>query len=173
MNQRPLFFISREKEWELIQKLLTIVDSSNFDPQTTAVLMVSPDYSATVAMHLSHEWSRYGEILKIIPVDVPYPDETNTNTYRHKFRYEFQQFYGKYKHLVLVEAGIIRGSNWAWLLEELETRFNYSRNEVTLVALCENINSKVKSDYVGEYYDDEKQDLTFYYERYNKHWPIR
>jgi hypothetical protein len=37
MNRRPLHFISREREWHLIQTLLTIVDSSDFDPKSTAV----------------------------------------------------------------------------------------------------------------------------------------
>ena len=76
MNRRPLHFITREKEWELIQRLQTIVDSSDFHPQTTAVIMASPDYSATVAMHLAHGWSRDGEMLTIVPVDVtnrPHP----------------------------------------------------------------------------------------------------
>ena len=52
MNRRPLHFITREKEWELLQRLETIVNSSDFNPENTALLMVSPDYSATVAMHL-------------------------------------------------------------------------------------------------------------------------
>ena len=73
MTRRPLFFISREKEFELINKLLTIVDNCKFNPQETVLLMVSPDYSATVAMHLAHAWSVEGEIIPIIPVDVPYP----------------------------------------------------------------------------------------------------
>lgn len=73
MNRRPLHFISREKEWELIQKLLTVVDNSEFDPDTTAIIMASPDYSATIAMHLAHAWSSKGEMLTVIPVDVAYP----------------------------------------------------------------------------------------------------
>jgi len=171
MNRRPLFFITREKELHLIQQLETIVDCSNFDPETTAVLMVSPDYSATVAMHLAHAWSRNGDILKVIPVDVTYPDET-ADEYRKKFRYDFQWHRGKYTHLVLIEAGIIRGGNWAWLLEELYD-LGYHRGNLTLVALTENIHSKIKSDYVGEYYNDEEKDLTFYYEKFNKHWEVR
>jgi hypothetical protein len=171
VNRRPQFFITREKELQLIQQLETIVDTSNFDPQHTAVLMVSPDYSATVAMHLAHAWSRAGEMLKIIPVDVTYPDETDEK-YRQKFRYEFELHYGKYHNLVLIEAGIIRGGNWGWLLEELY-KFNYSRDQITLVALTENIHSKIKSDYVGEYYNDDTHDLTFYYEKFNKHWPVK
>jgi hypothetical protein len=39
--------------------------------------------------------------------------------------------------------------------------------------MMENIHSIIKSDYVGEYYDDELEDLTFYFEKFNKHWPVR
>ena len=113
MERRPLHFITREKEWELIQKLLTIVDSSEFDPSDTAVLMVSPDYSATVAMHLAHAWSRNGEMLPIIPVDVPYPDEGYEAYYNKMLMQVDIRMYNK---LVLVEAGIIRGGNWNWIV---------------------------------------------------------
>lgn len=170
MNRRPLHFITRDKEWELIQKLLTIVDNSEFDPRDTAVLMVSPDYSATVAMHLSHAWSRNGDMIPIIPVEVPYPDE-DKDEYVKKLIMQ-QMDIRPFKRLVLVEAGIIRGGNWAWLLENLML-WEYRREDIILVAMCENIHSKVKSDYVGEYYDDEREELMFYFERYNKHWPVR
>lgn len=170
INQLPLKFISREKEWELINKLLTIVDDSEFDPEHTAVMMVSPDYSATVAMHLAHAWSRKGDMLSIVPVHVTFPDET-PEAHIERFKHEFTPIASKYNKLVLVEAGIIRGGNWTWLLKSLD-QFGYSRKQLTLVALCENIHSKVKSDYVGEYYDADKEDLTFYFERFNKHWPV-
>ena len=169
MDRRPLHFITREKEWELIQKLLTIVDSSEFDPSDTAVLMVSPDYSATVAMHLAHAWSRNGEMIPIIPVDVPYPDE-DYEPYLNKMI--MQSDIRMYNKLVLVEAGIIRGGNWNWILNLLTDTWAYNRKDITLVAMCENVNSKVKSDYVGEYYDDSKEELMFYFEKYNKHWPV-
>ena len=170
MNRRPLHFITREKEWELIQRLDTIVDSSNFDPDTTAVIMASPDYSATVAMHLAHSWSRKGEMISIIPVDVTYPNEDIT-PYMNKMITQADDI-RKYKNLVLIEAGIIRGGNWSWMLDVL-INWEYTREDITLVAMCENIHSKVKSDYVGEYYDDEKEELMFYFERFNKNWPIR
>ena len=170
MNRRPLHFITREKEWELIQKLLTIVDNSEFDPSDTAVIMASPDYSATVAMHLAHAWSRKGEMLHIIPVDVTYPDE-DSKPYIDKMIMQAGDI-RPYNKLVLIEAGIIRGGNWQWMLEVLDI-WGYKRKDLTLVALCENIHSKVKSDYVGEYYDDQKEELMFCYERFNKHWEIR
>jgi len=170
MNRRPLKFISRRKEWELLQKLLTIVDSSDFDPRDTAVVMVSPDYSATVAMHLAHAWSRGGEILPILTLDVPYPGE-DSQAYKDLL-YSYSEI-SRYKKLVLVEAGIIRGGNWQWILDILTTNFGFDRSAITLVALCENIGSATKSDYVGEYFDDSVEELMFYFERFNKNWPIR
>lgn len=170
MNRRPLRFITRERELELIQRLETLVDCSTFDPKDTAVIMASPDYSATVAMHLAHAWSRGGEMLTIIPVDVAYPDET-VRPYIDKFHYDFQWHKNKYKKFVCIEAGIIRGGNWAWLLNSLHS-FDVERENITLVALVENLHSVVKSDYVAEYYDDQLEELMFYFERYNQHWPI-
>ena len=107
MNQKKksIFFISREKEWELISKLIGIVNNSDFNFENTAVLMVSPDYSATVAMHLAHAWSDRGNSLSIIPIDVAFPDQ------------DWKPFYDKmlfckneiklYSKLICVEAGII------------------------------------------------------------------
>lgn len=170
MNRRPLHFITREKEWELIQRLLTIVDDRDFDPSDTCVIMASPDYSATVAMHLAHAWSRKGEMLTVIPVDVTYPDE-DKEPYVNKMLMQAADI-KPYSKLVMIEAGIIRGGNWEWMLEVLNM-WGYERKDITLVALCENIHSRVKSDYVGEYYDDNKEELMFYFERFNKHWPIK
>jgi hypothetical protein len=150
--------------------LITIVDNRTFNPEDTVVVMASPDYSATVAMHLAHTWSVNGDMLPIIPVDVTYPDE-EPKFYIDKMRSQYMDF-KLYKKLVMVEAGIIRGGNWKWMLD-VTKEFEFDRKDITLVALCENIHSKVKSDYVGEYYDDKKEELMFYFERYNKHWEVR
>jgi hypothetical protein len=171
MNRRPLHFISRERELVLIQQLQTIVDVRGCTPDNTAVVMVSPDYSATVAMHLAHDWSMNGEVFDILTLNVPYPDESPLS-YITELEIKIHE-YQKYDRLILVEAGIIRGGNWQWILNTLTTSFGIDRNQITTVALCENINSKVKSDYVAEYYDDDKYELMFYFERYNQHWPIK
>jgi hypothetical protein len=170
MNRRPLRFITRERELELIQRLETLVDCSRFDPADTAVIMASPDYSATVAMHLAHAWSKGGEMLTIIPVDVAYPDETAL-PYIEKFHHDYQWHKNKFKKFVCIEAGIIRGGNWAWLLNSLQG-FDVQREDITLIALVENLHAAVKSDYVAEYYDDQLEELMFYFEKYNQHWPI-
>lgn len=171
MHRRPLYFISREREWELIQRLLTLVDVRGCTPENTAIVMVSPDYSATVAMHLAHAWSINGDILDIIPLNVPYPDES-ADEYIKEMLLKIHEFQ-RYDRLILVEAGIIRGSNWRWILDVLTNTMNFNRDDIKLVALCENIYSDVESDYVAEYYDDQQQELMFYFERYNQHWPIR
>lgn len=172
MNRRPLYYVSREKEEELIQKLLFLVDNSNFDPTDTAIVMASPDYSATVAMHLAHAWSVRGEIIPIIPVEVPYPDE-GKQYYVQKLKHDFLWHTNLgIKKLVIVEAGVIRGTNWQWLLEEFQS-MGYEREDITLVSMVENIHSIVKSDYVAEYFNDEQHELVFYYEKFNKHWPIK
>jgi hypothetical protein len=170
MNRRPLRFITRERELELIQRLETLVDCSRFDPKDTAVIMASPDYSATVAMHLAHAWSKGGEMLTIIPVDVAYPDETAL-PYIEKFHHDYQWHKNKFKKFVCIEAGIIRGGNWDWLLNSLQG-FDVQREDITLIALVENLHSAIKSDYVAEYYDDQLEELMFYFEKYNQHWPI-
>jgi hypothetical protein len=171
MKRRPLHFITREREWTLMQQLETIIDVTAVDHQSTAVIMVSPDYSATLAMHLAHAWSSNGEMLDIIPVNVPYPDES-ADPYVTEFQLLINTLQ-KYRRLILVEAGIIRGGNWAWLLEQLTQTAGFDRQQITLVALVENLHSAVKSDYVAEYYDDHTHELMFYFEKYNKHWPIK
>lgn len=148
-----------------------MVDVTSADHTNTAVLMISPDYSATAAMHLAHAWSVNGEMLDIIPVDVPYPDES-AEPYIAEFKLLINKMQ-KYSRLILVEAGIIRGGNWAWLVKQLTEVMGFTREQITLVALCENIHSAVKSDYVAEYYNDEEQELMFYFEKHNRHWPIK
>ena len=41
---------------------------------------------------------------------------------------------------------------------------------IITLTMFENIDSKFKSDLVGEYYNDKTQDLTFWWEKENKHW---
>ena len=173
MNIRPLHFITREKELELINKLETIIDNRSFHPSDTAVIQASVDFAGTAAMHLAHSWSVRGEIIPIIPIEVTYPGETYDYV-RSKFHYDMEWHlkHFKYQRFVVIEAGIFRGGNWKWILEEFEN-LNVPREHITLVTMMETIHSIVKSDYVGEYYDDDMEDLTFYFEKYNKNWPVR
>jgi hypothetical protein len=152
---------------ELFKKKYPDVNASN-----ALVVMVSPDYSASAAMHLAHELSHEEEMCDLLCIDVPYPDQdrepfiqkATDDIYRHN------AFTGKqYKYIILVEAGVIRGSNYRWLTLLFKMICSSSCNLIT-TALYENTHSAFKSDVVVHYYNNEKQDLTFYFEKPNKHW---
>lgn len=169
---RTELLVNRLEEGQAIDKLSELfkikyptVNSSN-----ALVVMVSPDYSASAAMHLAHELSYNQEICDLLCIDVPYPDQ-NKETFVQKASDDIQRYLDftdkTYDYIILVEAGVIRGGNYKWLTH----LFNmiYSSNIIT-TALYENTGSSFKSDIVVHYYDDKKQDLTFYYEKENKHW---
>ena len=71
------------------------------------------------------------------------------------------------KTILLVEAGVIRGGNYTWLTKLFRNKVT---GNIITASLYENIGSRFQSDVVAEYYDNTKQDLTFYFERENKHW---
>jgi hypothetical protein len=167
-KQRPLLFVSQEQEQALIQKLMYQINASSYHPDTHCVLMVSPDYSATVSQQLAHAWSKDRDKLHIEAVHVPYPDE-DPEPFRIRFKREFNHYKDNFKHFILVEAGIIRGSNWKMLTESM-IELGVDKSRFTTVTLFENVYSQYKSDYVGQYYDNNKIDLTFWWERDNKHW---
>jgi hypothetical protein len=55
-------------------------------------------------------------------------------------------------------------------LTESMIELGVDKSRFTTVTLFENVYSQYKSDYVGQYYDNNKTDLTFWWERDNKHW---
>lgn len=169
MKKRPLLFISQDHEMAMIQKLLYEVDCSKFNPQDTCMLVVSPDYSGIIGQILMHAWSRDGEIIHPETVHVPYPDQ-DAQPFIDRFKREFAHYKDCYTKFVLVEAGIIRGGNWTWLVNTM-IDMGVDKSNITTVALFENVHSVYQSDYVGEYYDNDVNDLTFWWERRNRHWP--
>ena len=78
-------YIDNLKEYELIQSLLNMLP--RVDAKNTVILNVSPDYSSTVAMHIAHHLSEDGEMLDMVSVDVPYPDQ-DRDYYELKFKRE-------------------------------------------------------------------------------------
>ena len=131
-------------------------------PSNTCFLMVSPDYSAIVTQHLSHSLSMDGEIFHIEAVNVPFPDE-DVSIYKDEFTQNFMKWKTKWDNFVLIEAGVIRGGNYSWITQIMNVN-------VHTIALCENIHSAFKSDFVSLYYDDTQEDLHFWWEQPNNHW---
>ena len=169
---RKPFLVTAAKEKKLIVTLTkkVIEKYPDVSAENTLVIMVSPDYSATVAMHIAHNLSVHGEMCDVLPIHVAYPDEDEYK-YVRKADQDIDAWFKfsnvEYKHYLLVEAGVIHGGTYTWLNKLLRNKLN---GTIITTSLYENIGSRFKSDVVGEYYDDTKQDLTFYFEAYNKHW---
>lgn len=170
---RKDYLVTKEKETEYLELLpkLILEKFPHLNPENTVVLMVSPDYSASAAMHVAHALSKDGEMCAVLPIHVPYPDESNIEPWINKAKSDLHVFHefceGQFENYLLVESGVIRGGTYTWLNNLLQKTVV---GKVISSALFENIHSKFKSDVVVEYYDDTIQDLTFYYERENKHW---
>ena len=167
--RKPLL-ITRKLEEDLLEDMLTELKAcfSELNPSNTVVVMVSPDYSATVAMHMAHRLSKDGEMCDLMMVDVPFPDQDKAPFARLLER-TLLLAPKTYENYVLAEAGIIRGGNYTWICELMREHIPED-SRIISTALLENVHSKFKSDVVGQYYNDEVEDLTFYYEEYNKHW---
>lgn len=165
---RTEFEVSQREETELIFKLSYDLLKKGINASNTVIVSVSGDYSCIVGQILRHSLSRDGEICDGFSVDVPYPDETWDDRYLSELDALFDLYKYKLegKNVLLVEAGVIRGSNYKFMTEYLKD----VTQKIQTLALYENSGSKFKSDFVGEYYDDETQDLTFWWEQYNNHW---
>ena len=167
---RTPYLIDREFEYTLLKKLVGELHKKfpDANASNTLILNISPDYSSMVSMYLAHQLSHEGEMCPMVHIDVPYPDEY-VQPYKFSFEREMKNYPFYYENYILCEAGVIRGSNYAWLTQSL-AQYIPDDSKIITVALCENKGSNFKSDVVGHYYDDQTQDLTFYFETYNKHW---
>lgn len=165
---KDLLFISQDHEIALIQEMTYKIQMSEWDihPSKTCFLCVSPDYSGVVTQHLSHALSVDRECFHIEAVNVPFPDESN-ESYKRVLLDRLSEWMVDWENFVLCEAGVIRGGNYTWITECMEL---FSEKNYYTLSLCENIHSKYKSDMVSLYYDDEVEDLHFWWERPNNHW---
>jgi hypothetical protein len=170
MNRNPLE-VTQQKETELINQLGNHLLEKGFNADNTVIVSVSGDYSCIAGQIIRHSLSSNGEICDGFSIDVPYPDETWNDTYITELKILFRLYAYKLKdkNILLVEAGVIRGSNYKFIIDYLKNNLGITNNILTL-SLFENSGSVFKSDFVGEYYDDNTQDLTFWWETYNKHW---
>lgn len=168
---RKEHLISQERETALTLDLAERLLIGNFNASNTVIVTVSTDYSSNVGQLLRHALTKDGEICDGFGIDVPYPDET----WDVKYLYEISSLLSLYhyklnnKKILLVEAGVIRGSNYKFVIECLKTKLNLP-NVIYTLALFENEHSAFKSDFVGEFYDNETEDLTFWWEKENNHW---
>jgi hypothetical protein len=169
--KRELLIINQQVEKDLLSKLSYDLIVKDIYASNTIIVSVSSDYSSIVGQILRHSLSLYGEICDGFSIDVPYPDETWNNTYITELNalFKLYDYKLKDKNILLVEAGVIRGSNYRFIVDYMKNELSIT-NKIYTLTLFENSGSVFKSDFVGEYYDDNTQDLTFWWEMYNKHW---
>mgnify|MGYP000438997909 CR=1 FL=1 len=160
-----------EDELRLMNWLRNTLLSHNLNASNLMIVTVSTDYSSVIGQYLRHQLTNKGEICEGFGIDVPYPDQS----FDDKFVKEICDMFRIHedgisnKTILLVEVGVIRGGNSTRVVDIIRNKLNMSGPILTLT-IFENIHSKWKSDYVGEYYDDNTEDLTFWWERYNNHW---
>ena len=161
-------YVSRELEWTVLQELCRKLENLETHPSDTLVVVVSPDYSSTVGMHVAHHLSKDGEMLDMTFIDVPYPDEDKNVYIRQMLDQTNSMGIRKcqhYKKVILIEAGVITGKNYTWITECLEV----AAIDYHTAALFENLDSIYKSDVVGRYYKHTDRELEFYWEKPNNH----
>ena len=168
---REVLLVDWPEEIRLMNKLRDNLLSLNINASNTVVIVVSPDYSSIIAQYLRHQLSHDGEICAGFGVDVPYPDQEFDEDFVNSFLAIFYlNLYAiKDKKILLVEAGVIRGSNYTKIVDIIKQNLKMT-NEILTLAMFENYSSKFKSDFVGKYYEDSKEDLTFWWEKPNNHW---
>ena len=166
---RELLNVSFNDEQLLIEDIAAELIRDGFNASNTIVVTVSTDYSSVIGQTLRHLLSADGEICDGFGVDVPYPDHNWDKTYVDELNSILDIYQNKIgdKRVLMVEAGVIRGSNYTFLDGYLTER---GLTDIYSVSMFENIGSVYKSDYVGEYYNNETHDLTFWWERENNHW---
>ena len=160
-----------DKELGLMNGLRDTLLSYDLNASNVIIVTVSTDYSSVIGQYLRHQLTNKGEICEGFGIDVPYPDQIFDAT----FVKEVCDMFGIHKNnigdktILLVEAGVIRGGNYTKVVHIIQNHLGI-KNPILTLAMYENIHSKFKSNFVGEYYDDEKEDLTFWWERENNHW---
>ena len=164
------YFITPDHENDVYRSLLAKIKINEkvYIDDAVLIVNVSPDYSSIITQRLRHALSIKGEILEVVNIEVPYPDETDIEKYADAIKKLVGEIPENYTKFIFVEAGIIRGGNYTMINELFKLR--YDSTQLLFTALFENIGSIFQSDCVGEYYDDSKRDLTFYWEEFNNHW---
>jgi hypothetical protein len=168
---RKELWIDPIREIRCIESVAESLKKAGYNASNSIVVTVSTDYSSIAGQIIRHELTHEGEIADGFGVDVPYPDQEWDTKFVNEACSMFllhKQAIGL-KTVILVEAGVIRGSNYKSLINLMQ-RVLEMDNPIVTTSLFENKHSAFKCDHIAEYYDDEVEDLTFWWEKENNHW---
>lgn len=173
-TMRKLHFIDQSTETAMAQKLIYQIKRKHpefMDAENTLMLTVSPDFSGIASTIISHGISTEGTAMYSDCIHVPDPGE-EVEFYRKRLQDSWKSISTKYEgtsytKFILCEAGVISGRNYLWLVDELVS-LGVQYTDILTVSLFENTHSEFKCDVVGQYYDNDTQDLCFWWEQPNR-----
>lgn len=169
---REVYMCGPDKERAMIETMGGRLLEAGYNASNSTLVAVSSDYSSIAWQVLRHKLSHDGEICEGFTIDVPYPDEVWGDRFARRAldacRASLHRSMSCNQNLILIEAGVIRGSNYRNVVDLIQR--HYPQHKVVTTTLFENKGSAFKSDFVVECYDDATQDLTFWWETYNRHW---
>ena len=168
---RTELHVSVNRELECIKWIAEALKRDGYNASNSIVVTVSTDYSSIAGQIIRHELTHEGEIADGFGVDVPYPDQQWDTRFVNEACSMFllhREAIGV-KTVILVEAGVIRGSNYNTLINLMRQSLEMD-NLIITTALFQSKGSAIECDYIAEYYDDKFNDLTFWWEKENNHW---
>ena len=168
---RKELIVEWDTELRLMNALRDKLLARGLNASNVCIVTVSTDYSSVIGQYLRHQLTDNGEICHGFGVDVPYPDQPFDDACVQVLCniFKLHRDATKGRTILLVEAGVIRGGNYARVVDVIRHDLQMTEPILTL-AMFENVHSKWTCDFVGEYYDDSREDLTFWWEQPNNHW---
>ena len=168
---RTELHVSINRELECIKSIAEALKRDGYNASNSIIVTVSTDYSSIAGQIIRHELTHEGEIADGFGVDAPYPDQQWDTRFVNEACSMFllhREAIGV-KTVILVEAGVIRGSNYNSLINLMRQSLEMD-NPILTTTLFQNRASAIECDYIAEYYDDKFNDLTFWWEKENNHW---
>ena len=170
------FKIGYEKELQDTIALASQIEQEGWVDSDTVIVTCSPEYSSIVCQLLNHKLSplNNNEPFEIDFLEMPYPREEKLDV--EQYKYECRHLAGKHMHnkgvkLLLVDSGVLRGSNFTTLKEELS--YYFKPNQLRFASLYMQDDSKFIPDYYVEAFNFNKDGgLLFWWENEdNPFWP--
>lgn len=170
------FKISSEKELQDSQLLANQIEQDGWIDSNTTIVVCSPEYSSIVCQLLNHKLSHLNnhEPFEMDFLEMPYPGEDQMTV--EEYRYECRHLAGKHMHyknkkLLLIDSGVLRGSNFTILKEELG--YFFREDQLKFGCLYTQDDSKFEADYcVQKFNFQEDGGLLFWWENErNPFWP--
>ena len=168
---RTELHVNLTRELACIKSIAEALKRDGYNAGNSIVVTVSTDYSSIAGQIIRHELTHEGEIADGFGVDVPYPDQQWDTRFVNEACSMFllhRESIGV-KTIILVEAGVIRGSNYNSLINLMRQSLEMD-NPIITTTLFQSKGSAIECDYIAEYYDDKFNDLTFWWEKENNHW---